>query len=643
MKIKLQYAFFAFAALTLTAQSHAQNMQVKASISKNSQVDFLKKFAIADESYAVENQIKAKEFALSQGLPLSGYDKEGNYFEVYEVDKKGNLIYYSTKNAGSRKTARVDNIKTELGLDLNGEDMIVGVWDGGVGLPTHVEFNGRIIIKDKSTVVDRHATHVIGTVASAGTNNPASKGMAPKATIWTNDWNKDTSEMASQAAEGLLVSNHSYGVDTTNDNFKIPVDYFGSYDYTAYRFDMIAFNAPFYQPVVAAGNDRQIYLSLNPTKKGNDLLLGSSLAKNSIIVAAVFDLPNYTSPNQVNMSPFSSFGPTDDFRIKPDISAKGVQVFSTVNKEDNVSYESLSGTSMAAPAVSGILILWQQYAIQKNKTPYRSATLRALMVQTADEAGTEAGPDHKFGWGLINAKRGIEVITASKSEEALIQEQTLMQGATYQKEITVVKSGTNLTATLAWTDSPRPLNDKFAQYLDDPTPALDNDLDLRIYKDGTEYFPWKLNKDFNLLFALKGDNDVDNIEKVEIPNAEPGVYKIVVSHKDQLSKGKQDYSLVVSSTQGTLSIEDNIKLENELKIWPNPANDRITIEGSTEQLKGASVVLYDIAGKAILHVNNTDTFSSNWTIPLNNLSSGVYFLKFKNAGAQMTKKILVNK
>ncbi|MCP1994696.1 S8 family serine peptidase [Flavobacterium sp. HSC-61S13] len=641
MKIKLQYAFFAFAALTFTAQ--AQNMQVKAAISKNTQVDFLKSFAAADETYAIESQSKAQEFALAKGLPLSGFDKDGNYFAVYEIDKKGNLIYYSTKNAGSRKTARVDNIKTELGLDLNGEDMTVGVWDGGVGLSTHVELDGRIIFKDKSTAVNRHATHVIGTVASAGTNNAASKGMAPKATIWSNDWNKDTSEMAAQAAEGLLVSNHSYGVDTTNENFPIPVDYFGSYDFTAYRFDMIAFNAPFYQPVVAAGNDRQSFLRLNPSKKGNDLLLGSSLAKNSIIVAAVFDVPNYTSSNQVAMSPFSSFGPTDDFRIKPDISAKGVQVFSTNNNVDNKSYETLNGTSMAAPAVSGVLILWQQYAIQKNENPYRSATLRALMVQTADETGADPGPDHKFGWGLINAKRGIEVISESKSDLALINELTLTQGATYEKDITVTKSGTNLTATLAWTDSPRNINDQFAEYLDDPTPALDNDLDLRIYKDGTEYFPWKLNKDFNLPFALKGDNDVDNIEKVEIPNAEPGIYKLVVSHKDQLSRDKQDFSLVVSSTQGTLSIEDNVKLENELKIWPNPANDRITIEGSVEQLKGATVVLYDIAGKAILQVNNADTFSSNWTIPLNNLSSGVYFLKFKNAGAQMTKKILVNK
>lgn len=641
MKIKLQYAFFAFAALTFTAQ--AQNMQVKATISKNTQVDFLKSFAAADETYAIESQSKAQEFALAKGLPLSGFDKDGNYFAVYEIDKKGNLIYYSTKNAGSRKTARVDNIKTELGLDLNGEDMTVGVWDGGVGLSTHVELDGRIIFKDKSTAVNRHATHVIGTVASAGTNNAASKGMAPKATIWSNDWNKDTSEMAAQAAEGLLVSNHSYGVDTTNENFPIPVDYFGSYDFTAYRFDMIAFNAPFYQPVVAAGNDRQSFLRLNPSKKGNDLLLGSSLAKNSIIVAAVFDVPNYTSSNQVAMSPFSSFGPTDDFRIKPDISAKGVQVFSTNNNVDNKSYETLNGTSMAAPAVSGVLILWQQYAIQKNEKPYRSATLRALMVQTADETGADPGPDHKFGWGLINAKRGIEVISESKSDLALINELTLTQGATYEKDITVTKSGTNLTATLAWTDSPRNINDQFAEYLDDPTPALDNDLDLRIYKDGTEYFPWKLNKDFNLPFALKGDNDVDNIEKVEIPNAEPGIYKLVVSHKDQLSRDKQDFSLVVSSTQGTLSIEDNVKLENELKIWPNPANDRITIEGSVEQLKGATVVLYDIAGKAILQVNNADNFSSNWTIPLNNLSSGVYFLKFKNAGAQMTKKILVNK
>ncbi|MBW3518681.1 S8 family serine peptidase [Flavobacterium sp. NKUCC04_CG] len=638
MKIKLQYAFFVFTSFALTNQLHAQNVKVRENIIKNSQIENLEKLAIASGIHSEKAYNNAVEVAKSKGLPINGYNKEGDFFEVKEVNADGNIVYYSTKNAGSRKTARVDNIKTDLNLDLTGKEMIVGVWDGGIALRTHVDLNGRVIVKDRSTRVESHGTHVTGTIASSG-RNAQSKGMAPEATIWSNDWRSDIREMTQQAAEGLLVSNHSYGVDTSPENWNGRVADFGSYDYTSYSFDILTANAPFYQPVVAAGNDRDSFNRLNPTKRGNDLLLGATLSKNAIVVAAVGQVNNYTSANQVVMSSFSNFGPTDDFRIKPDISAKGVQVLST-DSESDTDYSVASGTSMAAPAIAGVLILWQQYAIQKNNVAYRSATLRALMAQTADEAGTDPGPDHKFGWGLINAARGIEVIRSSKSTEAFIGEQTLNQGASFEKEFVVTSSGSAFAATIAWTDSPRADNN-YAAYLDDPSPALNNDLDLRIYKDNEVFMPWKLNKNFNDLRAIKGDNDVDNIEKIEIPNAQAGTYRIVVSHKGNLSSGKQDFSMVISPVTGTLSIETNTVLENDLKIWPNPARDFINIEGTNEHLVNANVSLFDITGKQLLNINNTDATSSTLQIPLQNLSTGVYILKFKNAKGLLTKKILI--
>ena len=57
-------------------------------------------------------------------------------------------------------------------------------------------------------------------------------------------------------------------------------------------------------------------------------------------------------------------------------------------------------------------------------------------------------------------------------------------------------------------------------YLKDYTPpafAVNSiDLDIRVFKDGVEYKPWRLNKDFMNLYPEKGDNVVDNVEKVEI-------------------------------------------------------------------------------------------------------------------------------
>lgn len=101
---------------------------------------------------------------------------------------------------------------------------------------------------------------------------------------------------------------------------------------------------------------------------------------------------------------FSSFGPADDGRIKPDIVAPGQAVFSTSAASPN-DYEVLSGTSMSAPAVTGTLAILQELYKNLNGGSYmKSATLKALAIHTAREAGPNEGPDYMFGWGLLDAE-----------------------------------------------------------------------------------------------------------------------------------------------------------------------------------------------------------------------------------------------
>ena len=85
-----------------------------------------------------------------------------------------------------------------------------------------------------------------------------------------------------------------------------------------------------------------------------------SNSKNGITSAAVEGVSNYTGPGDVVMSTFSNWGPTDDGRIKPDISSQGVDVSSTSNGS-NTAYSNSNGTSMSAPAITGLLMLLQQH------------------------------------------------------------------------------------------------------------------------------------------------------------------------------------------------------------------------------------------------------------------------------------------
>ncbi len=246
---------------------------------------------------------------------------------------------------------------------------------------------------------------------------------------------------------------------------------FGYYDVNAQLYDSIAYNAPHYLISVAAGNargyngpavDSPYYYNGNKklnrpaTLKDNPTYTSVSNtadAKNILVVGAVSGIPaGYSSPNDVSIAYFSSWGPTNDGRIKPDIVADGVDVTSTWNTS-NTAYSTQSGTSMATPNATGSLYLLQEYYEKLHPTVFmRSATLKGLAIHTADEAGTSPGPDYVYGWGLLNVLKGSSIITSSFNQQSdTIIESTLNSGSTYTYNITASGKGP-LVATLVWTD-----------------------------------------------------------------------------------------------------------------------------------------------------------------------------------------------
>ena len=87
------------------------------------------------------------------------------------------------------------------------------------------------------------------------------------------------------------------------------------------------------------------------------------------------------------MSAYSSWGPTDDGRIKPDLVGTGDAILSSSANGDDA-YSTLTGTSVSAPNVAGSLLLLQEfYARQTYGFTMRAATLKGLVLHTANEAG----------------------------------------------------------------------------------------------------------------------------------------------------------------------------------------------------------------------------------------------------------------
>ncbi|MEB8346372.1 S8 family serine peptidase [Flavobacteriaceae bacterium KMM 6898] len=581
--------------LTLTlltsVLSFGQNREQALQIQEEYNVSKIQSFTAELKKEFTTSRSKVMSMAKAKGWKISETLENGNYVELQEVGPDGAPIYYSTFSDNVSQVSRASSLYSNgsLHLDLNGEGMQVGVWDGGVALASHQEFDIRANIGDATNTVSAHATMVMGTLIASGVKEKA-KGVAFKATATTNDWSRDKIEVAEAAANGLLLSNHSYGIKSD----RVPEWYFGSYIKVSQDWDKIMFNAPYYLMVSAAGNAQRMGNNAEPiygkSSDGFDLMLGFAASKNGVTVAAANTRINgdgtLTSATVAN---YSNFGPMDDSRIKPDIAGGGNNIYAA-NSSSATSYDTSSGTSMATPGITGSMLLLQQYYERLNATFMKAATLKGIVLHTADDVDAP-GPDFKMGWGVMNSERAAELIT-NKDYTSIISEETLNDGDTFSM---IVKADGNntLKASISWTDPA-------AEYvnrgiLNDITPALVNDLDIRILKDGKEFLPWKLSAANATAAATRGDNNVDPFEKVEIVNAS-GEYTIIVTNKGSLKDQLQNFSIVVSGIK-----------TNDCDITVPTG---VSLNKATEEVIN---VTWDAQADALFEVQHRVLGSTDWT------------------------------
>jgi subtilisin family serine protease len=95
---------------------------------------------------------------------------------------------------------------------------------------------------------------------------------------------------------------------------------------------------------------------------GHRTLTSKSTAKNIIAVGSILDLPNgWQSAATVTNSPFSSWGPTRDGRLKPEVVTNGQDVYSSsTDANGNDTYSTNSGTSSATASVTGSISLLRE-------------------------------------------------------------------------------------------------------------------------------------------------------------------------------------------------------------------------------------------------------------------------------------------
>ncbi len=565
----------------------------------------LQEFALqADAAYRTAYE-QALLQAAERDIPTQVKIADGSRAVLRSFTDRGFPVYFVSHNSNAAITTSTDAVQVGglSGYNLIAPGLLIGVWDDGGVYTGHPQFGSyagrnRAIQRDVPSVTTDHATHVAGTIGQVGLYNK--RGMATVCYIDAYDWNNDISEMAAAFLGPMLVSNHSYDnlggwhFNFLNDNrwvwfgdwtINTTTDYnFGFYDSYSQQLDQTAALAPFSLIVRSAGNDRNdtgpgggiwywivngsgftpSTVNRNPDggSTGYDCLMNGAVAKNVLTVGAVNDIVPKPAcadptapgcvlqPSLIGITAFSSWGPTDDGRIKPDIVANGHEVSSAFYNTPGTSipcfecYGIFSGTSQASPNVSGSLLLLQEHYQNLNSgQSMRAASLKGLAIHSADDAGSFAGPDYSFGYGLLNTHRAARVINDINLRHRLI-EATLTQSQT--QSIQIQTDGTRpLKTTLCWHD---PAGTPVAPQLNPTTSMLVNDLDLVLINNaaGTVYQPWILNPSNPSAAATTGNNSRDNVEQVLIAAPPAGTYTLQVSHKGTLQGGSQPFSLWVS-------------------------------------------------------------------------------------------------
>ena len=286
-----------------------------------------------------------------------------------------------------------------------------------------------------------------------------------------------------------------------------------------------------------------------------------------------------------NVANFSSYGPSSDGDVKPDVAAVGLNAV-VANPSTGLPMFG-SGTSFACPNMAGLTTcLWQAFPEINN---------RGIINAMEASASKANNPDNRIGYGIPDMRKAFVILY-----KKLYNQQALIN---------------NCTVTL-----------KFAA-------KTDNTINFILERKLSSETNFTTQKIFtgSGSFALQDFNYTDDLS-----NAALGL----VRYRTKIIIG-------TDTTFYTDSLSVNYQQqcaanENKITIAPNPVTDHLNISIARLSIANAGIVIQNAAGQKIYTTSFALKIGANIkTIPVQQLSKGIYFVSvFIDNKKGLTKKIL---
>lgn len=431
----------------------------------------------------------------------------------------------------------VSNFTPIYTAGIRGEGQLVAVQDGRVSV-NHCSFSDpegdpfgdnhrKIQAYNTSTGVDSHGTHVAGTVlGDAGADNNT-RGIAYMSRLVFNTYVVNGAGMLTRLnqhySQGAAIHTNSWGNDGTT-----------AYDSLARNIDVFSYNNDDNLVIFAVTNTSTLR---NPENAKNCLAVGATGGSGS--------QQNHCSGGQ---------GPTSDGRRKPEIYAPGCSTASSAGSACGTT--TMTGTSMAAPAIAGAAALARQYymdgfyptgtANPDDAFVPSGALLKATLLNgTVDMTGVAGYPSNREGWGRLTLDNSLyldgDTRTNIVRDVRNNTDEALTTGDVIEVPFTVTSSGEEVRVTLAWHDAPGALN---------AASAAVNNLDLEVEN---EFGVVVLGNVFSASFSAPGGtaDAINNVEMIRLGTPLPGSYVARIK-ATAVQQGSQGYALVITG-----AVEEN--------------------------------------------------------------------------------------